>query len=361
MLMDLESLSEGKKLFVNCSRDVIVEREVDLLPADRTVIELLETVAPEPEVLAACRSLSRDGYEIALDDFVWTEDTAPLLDVADIVKVDVLSTPPARAAELAGRLLERGIRPLAEKVETHETFRTLCDAGYTLFQGYFFSQPVVLSAAAVPTHKLQLLALFREISRPELDLEGLEAVIRHDVGLAYRLLRYVNSVYFGFRNQIRSIRRALIMLGHRETKRWVAMIVLTGVAEDRPREVLRQAVVRARFCELLGPALGLGEQRDDLFLMGLLSSVDVLVGRPLGEVLDSLAIDDAITSALVDGRGEMGRLYRFSRAYERGEWADLERLDTSDVSGLYVEAVRFSAQTLAPIVAAGNAAEPAVR
>jgi EAL and modified HD-GYP domain-containing signal transduction protein len=355
MLMDLDSLSGGKKLFVNCSRDVIVERQVELLPAERTVVELLESVPADPEVLAGCRALAREGFEIALDDFVWSEATEPLLDVADIVKVDVLATPLDLAVDMAGRLRERGIRVLAEKVETHETFEALRGAGYCLFQGYFFSKPALVSAAAVPAYKLQLLALFREISRPELDLDGLERVIRQDVGLTYRLLRYINSVYFGFRNQVGSVRRALILLGQREIKRWTAMIVLTGVGEDRPTELVRQSVVRARFCELLGPAFRLDEHGDDLFLLGLLSSVDALVGRPMEEILESLPLDDAIRDALLRGSGALGPLYRFSRAWERGEWDAVDPLVAGGTSSLYVEAVRWGARAMAPV----SATEPA--
>jgi len=361
MLMDLDSLSGGKELFVNCTRDVVVDRQIEMLPPQRTVIELLETVTPDAELLAACRSLARDGYRIALDDFVWNEDTEPLLDVADIVKIDVLETPFDRLPGIAERLRDRGIQPLAEKVETHGMFHVLREAGYTLFQGYFFSKPVILSAAAVPTHKLQLLSLLREIQRPDLDLDGLESVIRQDVGMTYKLLRYINSVYFGFRNQIRSIRRALILLGQREIKRWAALIVLTGVAEDRPQELVRQSIIRARFCELLGPTFRLEAQGDDLFLMGLLSAVDALVGRPMREILDSLPLDDAIRDALIDERGEMGPVYRFSRAYERGDWEALGPLDEGGVASLYVDAVRWGARAMTPVLASAEADEPAPR
>ena len=213
------------------------------------MIELLETVEPDSEVLEACRKLRKEGYQLALDDFMFRPGWQNLLDVADMVKIEIQSIPRPEQKLLVRYCKARGLQLLAEKVETHEEFEWARQAGYDYFQGYFFARPVIVQGRKIPAAKLHCLRLLQEAQRPELDFERLEKLILEDVSLSYQLLRYVNSPLFALSSNIRSIRRALLYFGETELRKWIALATLTRTAEDKPGELIRHSLVRARFCE----------------------------------------------------------------------------------------------------------------
>ncbi len=219
------------------------------LPRENTVIEVLETVEPDAEVLEACRKLREQGYQIALDDFVLRPGCEALLDVADLLKIEIQSMPRPEQKLLVRSSKARGLQLLAEKVETHEEFEWARQAGYDYFQGYFFARPVIVRGRQIPAAKLHCLRLLQEAQRPELDFERLEMLILEDVSLSYQLLRYVNSPLFALTSNIRSIRQALLYFGETELRKWIALATLSRTAEDKPSELIRHSLVRARFCE----------------------------------------------------------------------------------------------------------------
>src|SRR5206468_10674793 len=176
-----------------------------------------------------------------------------------------------------------GVKAVAEKVETQEEFKLCKEEGFDLYQGYFFCKPEVLRANAIGTNKLSLLQLLAALQDPDIELKRLEELIARDVALSYRLLRYINSAFFGLRTRVDGIGRAVALLGLSNVKRWATMTVFAGI-EGKPRELLNLALVRARMCELLGPELG-ERSGDQLFTLGLFSVVDALLDAPMHEVL----------------------------------------------------------------------------
>jgi len=206
LLTPLESLTRGKRIYLNVTRDLLLGEFVTLLPREYTVVEILETINPDDEVIAACKRLKEQGYELALDDFVYSKAQEPLIDLADIIKVDFQDTSPGERRALVQRLRGRNVRFLAEKVEVWPEFRQAIDLGYEYFQGYFFSRPEVLRRSAPSDTAPNYHRLFGELQRPELDFGELESVIKNEASLTFRLLRYVNSAFFGWRNKISSIR-----------------------------------------------------------------------------------------------------------------------------------------------------------
>ena len=231
--MGLEVLCDGRRAFVNCTRDTLIKGLVTLLPSTTTVVEILETVPPDPDVFTACRSLKEAGYLIALDDYVAGDPREPLADLADIIKVEMqLTTEPERVA-LLKQFGPWRCRMLAEKIETHADFIRARDQGFVYFQGYFFRRPEMLSTRDMPANRLNYLRMLQEVSRPDLDLPGLEKLIKSEASVCYRLLRYLNSAIFGFHSEIHSVRHALSILGERDLRRWVRLVAAVGAGQER--------------------------------------------------------------------------------------------------------------------------------
>ena len=317
VLLGLDVLCDGRRAFINCTRDLLLNDYLTLLPSDRVVAEILETVPADEEVIAACRRLKQAGYLIALDDFVPGDPREPLTRLADVIKVDVRRSSLADSTAIFRQSRER-CRLLAEKVETREEFVATRDAGFTLFQGYFLRKPELLRAREIPANRANYLRLLKAVSRAELDPRELEDVIKGEASLCYRLLRYLNSPVFGFPAEIRSVRHALVMLGEREVRRWVRLATTLVASQSRSSDLLLSALVRARFCELLEPAVSHG--RSDLFLVGLLSLMDAILGLPMALVLEGIALDRASRAALLGQSSPLSPIYGLMLAQENARW-----------------------------------------
>src|SRR5271154_2896840 len=215
LLLGLDVLCDGRRAFVNCTRDILLKEYITLLPSEQTVVEVLETVPADDLVVAACHRLKEAGYMIALDDFAVNDPRETLTDLADIIKVDLRVTSASDAAAMVKRYGPWRCRMLAEKVETREEFVAARQAGFLYFQGYFFRRPEVLTAHEIPANRLNYLRMLKAVSQPELDVREIENVVKGEASLCYRLLRYLNSAAFGFANEIHSVRHALAILGDR--------------------------------------------------------------------------------------------------------------------------------------------------
>lgn len=342
-------LAAGRPAFLNATRTALVQDHFTVLPPDRFIIEVLETVEPDDDVIAAVRRLKERGFRIALDDFVDSPRMLPLVRLADFIKVDFLATPRTELSELLKRHGDDHKRWIAEKLETHEEFALARDLGYHLFQGYFFARPVTVARRAMPGSKIRVLQVLREFHRPEMDFVRIESLFKQDVALAYRLLRYINSAHFGLRYPVSNIRQALLLLGEAELRKWVSLVAMAALADDKPEELYVQAIIRARFCEALGAAAG-GENRG--FLLGMFSLIDAMLDRPIVEVLEELPIDDEIKAALTGGDSPLRGIYDAALAYEQGEWvvvhgyASALGVTPEIVAGMYHEAVLWAEESL---------------
>ncbi len=345
LLMGLDILCDGRRAFVNCTRDTLIKGLVTLLPSTITVVEILETVPADPDVVAACRALKEAGYMIALDDYVANDPREELAELADIIKVEMQLTTEAERTELIKRLGRRS-RLLAEKIETQAEFARAKDAGFVYFQGYFFRRPEMMNTRDLPANRMNYLRMLQEVSRPELNLAGLERLIKAEASVCYRLLRYLNSAMFGFQNEIHSVRHALSILGERDVRRWVRLVAAVGAGQDKPSDLVLSALVRGRFGELLAPRVPHGES--DLFLLGLLSLIDAMLEMPMEEVLDKIPLDQATKSVLLGQASVLRPVFQLMLAHESGEWepaTELSRslhLDPEEVAGLYWQAQQWA-------------------
>lgn len=345
LLMGLDVLCDGRRAFINCTRDVLLKDYITLLPPSQVVIEVLETVPADDLVVAACLRMKKAGYMLALDDFAANDPRQELAYLADIIKVDLRATSVADAARMVKKYA-RGCRMLAEKVETREEFESAKKSGFSYFQGYFFRRPELLTTREIPANRMNYMRMLKAVSEPELNIRLLENLVKGEAALCYRLLRYMNSAVFSFAAEIHSVRHALSILGEREVRRWIRLVATLGAGQGRTTDLVLSALVRARFCELLSPKIQHGNS--DLFLMGMLSLMDAILETPMQQVLDNIPIDKESKAVLMGEPSRLRTFYRLMLAQESGEWqavtelgAEL-RLAESDVANAHWQALLWA-------------------
>ena len=351
MLIGLDVLCDGRRAFVNCTRDVLLNEYVTLLPSGQTIVEVLETVPADDLVVEACRRLKESGYAIALDDFAVDDPREVLTDLADIIKVDLQATSVADAAGMVKKYGPWRCRMLAEKVETREEFSSAKKDGFLYFQGYFFRRPEILTAHEIPANQLNYLRMLRAVSQPELDVREIENLVKGEASLCYRLLCYLNSAVFGFAAEIHTVRHALAILGEREVRRWIRLVAALGAGQGKSSDLVLAALVRARFCELLSPKLQSGDS--DLVLMGMLSLMDTILEIPMRQVLDNVPLDHASKSVLLGAASPLQPFFQLMLAEESGDWKATSalaiqlHLSEADIADAYWNAMQWARQVSA--------------
>jgi EAL and modified HD-GYP domain-containing signal transduction protein len=359
LILSMEAISDGKLAFINITRDILLNDYISLLPRGLTAVEIPETIEPDPEVINACGRLKKAGHILVLDDFVYAEQYADLMNLADIVKVDFLSTPAEERRQVLSRFTAPNVRFLAEKVETHEAFKQAIELGYSYFQGDFFSKPMIISSRDVPGFKLNYLHMLQEIQLPGVNFPRLEAIVKRDMALSFKLLRYINSAYFGLSNKVSSIMHAITLLGAREFKQWASLLVMASMGSDKPDELVVQALIRGRFCESLAPMLGMKQRSQELFLLGMFSVIDAILDRPLEEILKDLPLSDEIKDALSGKPNLLRAVFDYALAYEKGDWdglsakADALGLDESGIPAVYLAAMHWAKRSFEEVRATG--------
>jgi c-di-GMP-related signal transduction protein len=345
LLFGITTLCDNRRAFVNCTREVLFKDLITLLPPTQAVAEILETVEPEDRVIAACKRLKAAGYLIALDDFAPNDPRVPLCKYADIIKIDVRATRPEERAALIRRFGSSKCKMLAEKIETPEEFHQARDMGFVYFQGYFFCRPELVTGREVPASQLHYVRLLEMVSRPELNALELEKMLKQEASICYRLLRYLNSPLFGMALEVTSIRHAMAILGEREMRRWIRLVVTVGAAEQACSELILMGLTRARFCELLSNRV---QNSGDLFLMGLLSVMDAILEVSMEVLLQQVPVEHDTKAALLGQKSKLRPLYQLMMAHESGRWADSAvfarqlKLSDEEVSTRWWEALQWA-------------------
>lgn len=326
LLFGIDQLTQGKKMFLNFSKKVLLSEVALALPKEQLIIELLETIQPEPEVITVCKKLRNNGYVLALDDFQYVPNYQPLIDLANIIKVDFLSTKGQERKEIIQRNRNKKIKYLAEKIESYEEYKEAVNIGYSYFQGFFFCRPLIVSGRDVPSYKLNLFQALQELNQAYMDVKKIEDIILRDVSLTYKLLRFINSAAFGIPGEIKSIRQALLLLGVVELKKWMSLIVLSQISSDSPEELLVQSIVRAKFCETIADQTKLKHRKYDFFLMGLFSYIDIFLNRPMADILAELPIAADIKDALMGVPNDLRLVLDLIIMYEQGNWDSVSEI-----------------------------------
>lgn len=338
--MGLQQILDGRRAFVNFTRDLLLMDVSQVLPPQMAAIEVLENIVPDPELLRVLELRSEQGYTIVLDDFRYSEALLPLVRLADMIKLDIRSMTHDELWEHRRLLEPYDVKLLAEKVETLDEFHLCKDMGFEYFQGYFLARPVVIRGQRMPPNRLATLRLLTRLQDPNVHVRELESLVRQDVTLSFSLLRSVNSATFPRRTRVESIGQAILILGLDYVRNWASLAVLSRLGE-KPRELMTTANVRARMCEGLGTALNAG-CADAFFTIGLFSVVDALMDRPMEEIVGLLPLDARVAEALTGGSGIMGQVLHTVVAYEKGDWGNTFGLPLTEnmLRRAYLDAVR---------------------
>lgn len=336
--------------FVNCTRATLVEGTVTLLPSSNTVLEILEDIEPDAEVIASCRTLKERGYRLALDDFTAEPRRAPLLELADFVKIDFLATDARSRRAIYSMAAGTPVRFLAEKIETEDSMRVALAEGCRLFQGYFFSRPVTVATRPLPQNSLVYLRLLAALHRSPANLAEIERLVMSDASLCYRVLRLANSALYALNNRITSVRGALLMVGDDAVRRMVSVAVATALAGHSPTPLLSMALVRARFCELLASRIGAAPE--EFYLLGLLSLLDALLEMPIDRILEAIPVSLEMKAALSGKPGTLRCPLDLLRCLESCDWSQCDArvrsfgLTEEAVAALYLASVRWATTAL---------------
>ncbi len=337
--LDLKRIVGSKTAWVNVSRDFVLSGLAHAIPSDAVGLEIEEQELGDEEMVTALRELKRAGYRLAVDDFQHRPGTEALLDLFSVVKLNMPGLGRKQLTEEVERLGPYRGMLLAEKLGTQEDHAFCVNAGINLFQGFFFCRPAVVCTRGIAANRLSLLQVVAALNDPTVELGDVERLIARDVALSFRLLRYVNSAFFGLRGEVRSIGQALALLGIENLRRWATLSVLASI-DDKPTELTVTALIRARFCELAGERMEIARS-SELFTLGLFSVIDAMMDAPMHDVVASLPFAEDMREALVQRRGERGRLLNCVAALETGEYGAVAT-SVPEAGDLYVESIMWA-------------------
>jgi EAL and modified HD-GYP domain-containing signal transduction protein len=328
-------------VFINMTRNVLLSSGLDSLPSERMGLEILETVSVDDALLGRLRSLRSRGFQIALDDFVYSEERAPLIQHADIVKLDVLALDDAALERHVSIFKGRGVKLLAEKVETREMHARALSLGFDLFQGYFFARPETFRTQAIRPNNLVLIQLLARIHDPNITPEELSDIIRGDVSMSVTVLRWANSPFYGLLHAVESVERAVIVLGLYTIRNWVSLLALARMGGSAS-ELHTTILVRARTCELLAASRGTSSA-SSFFTVGLLSALDIILQVNMNQALDYIPLGPDQKAALLDRSGRLGEALNCVMALESGDaaGATFGPLSLEEISRCYFEAIEW--------------------
>jgi len=350
LMFGLERLTGGLPAFVNCTREALVGGLAMVLPSEHTVLEILETLVPDAELLAACMEFKAKGFRLALDDFTWTPEWAPFIAIADYVKVDFSITSPAERKLLRTKLKGTSALLIAERMETPADFKMARSEGFTFFQGYYFCRPVVMENRTIPSNRLVHLEMLQALHEHPSDLRRMCELVKRDPSLTYRLLRIVNSPLYGIRHEIRSIQAALVMIGEAMFRRVATLAIASDVKGNHPTELLRMAFQRGRFCELLAPMTK--QDPTEQYLLGVLSLLPPMLQVSMETMATALPLRAEIRQALLGESNPARRMLDWLIANEAGQWERCDEislaagLPDADLPKQYAEAVLWAEANL---------------
>lgn len=322
-----ELLQQDKKLMINFTSDLILENVPYALPPKQTIIEVDGQYPLTPEVVRALAILKKDGYSIALDDFEGKKHAIPLIHLCDIIKVDTLRRPAAWLQKIAGVLQKAQVQLMAKRIESHEVFQSVTGMGFTLFQGFFFQRPENIVGRKLESNEMMRLKLCKMIESDSTDIGQLAETIQADVSISYRLLKFLNSPAFGFRQEITSVRHAITLLGWKQLKSWLRVIIMTDMLQPgKTRELSHSALLRGKLLDIIAETHAKKVEKNALFLMGLFSLLDCMLDIPMRDILQELPLTDPIKQALLGEQNNYRSWLELSFCFENADWSKMDTL-----------------------------------
>ncbi|MEP2600341.1 MAG: EAL domain-containing protein, partial [Paraglaciecola sp.] len=324
--LDLDDISCNKKSFINFQSETLLNGLPKSLDPENVVVELAANSHKPDSLIELCKHVKNLGYKIALDGYQLDSKSQDHLKFVDMVKINTHQGDYDKLANNVHQLIDKNVQLIADKVETQESFNIYKDIGFDYFQGYFFSRPESVSQGHLPTSKLTLVELMGASSSESFDIESINSVVEHDVGLSYMLLRFINNPMINKRYKITSLRHALNYMGEVEIKKFIALLALTNLSDDKPIELIHLSLVRAKFCDLVGIEKNIGNNPPTAFLVGLFSLIDALLDQDMKSLLDKLPLIDEVKDALCGSQNDLSLYLLLVKAFESGNWLKVIRI-----------------------------------
>lgn len=344
--LDMDIILGEHPAFINFTRKHLMEEVPKLLPKERVIIEILEDTVIDEELIKIIRSLSRKGYKIALDDFIYQDHLSPLVDMADIIKIDVLNLVEKDVKKQLVLLDGYEGKLLAEKVETREKFAQCKDLGFHLFQGYFFNQPDVIRGPKMSENKTYLLRLLTELHNPDIHMRRVEEIILQIPKLSYRILRLANSASLYAGKKIDSLLEAIQQLGLIQIRDWISLLLVSSL-DDVAHSLLERTLVRAKMCQSLARQTGITNPHQ-AYTVGMLSILDAILNQPMNQLLEKISLSEELNNALLNHEGELGYTLAEVKVYKRGQFERLtaSKFTPQNFSSAYIEGIEYANQVI---------------
>ena len=340
----LDNLVGQHKAFINLTQYFLEDANRVTVPPGQVVLEVLEDVDPNSNVIHTLTKLKDMGHTIALDDFEFSEYLRPMLSLADIVKIDVMALSQDEIESHISKLRRSDLKLLAEKVETYEEFEYLKGLGFDYYQGYFFARPTVVKGKGLKLNQTSILQLIAKVNNPDIEIAELSEIISMDISLSHKVMKFINSSASGLKIEVNSIQQAVVMLGLQTIKNWISIVVLVA-GTDKPHELSKLALVRAKICLELAKASG-QQKPESYFTVGLFSTLDAMMDQPLDTLLKDLPLAEDLKQSLIEKTGIHGRAITCAIAMERNDFENISfpNLSIETMAGLYLATLLWADQ-----------------
>ncbi len=342
-LMGLDSITNGKLAFINFGHQLLLNKTPTFFPSASIGIEILERVNPDESLINSCKELKNLGYLIILDDFVYRKDLHEFVEIADIIKLDFKATTVwerKKTIDIGGQY---NIKFLAEKIESEQQYQSALNEKFDYFQGYYLGKPEIISIPNIPGYKVNYLNILRTINKPHPDINMIEEILKREISLTYHLLRLINRLTLG-KKTISSIKDAIEFFGWKNIKNRLSFIVLSSVGQDKPQILLNNALIRAKFHELIAINSGASEYKDTYFLIGMLSMLDIFLKKPIEKIVENLPLEPDVKDALIGKKNKYYDLIMLTINYENDEQktkylAKKLGIEEDKLNEIYLEAI----------------------
>ncbi len=351
--IEQKNLSDGKRIFINFTGDLIENEVSKLISKDNLGIVVSEDIKNTPDVIEAIEELKNEGTLIILKDFNISEPNTTFIKYADVIELDFNQYSGKEHKMIIDILRNKSnkkLKFLATNINEHNQFKAAKDAGYDYFQGIFFTRPDIVADKNMPGYKINYLNFLKELNKDDLDFEKLGEIIKNDMSMTVSLLRTINAAYYGY--QVSSIKQASTLLGIKGLKNWSLIYLAEGLRNDKPDILFANTLIRAKFAEALAKDFDIEDKSNELFTMGMLSMMDAFLDRPLVELLREISLSEDIKDALLRQEGIYGEILELVVAFERVKWKKIrviekeKGLNSRKLYNKYLSAVDFAYETM---------------
>ena len=341
----IDRIAQGKPAFFSLTCDFLCKQKS--LPFQPELGGAFVSVIDEEideQIITKITRLKQKKYNIVLDNIHVNHFTIPLLKIVSAVRIDVSKYSKKELDELLKKLKPFDLHLYANNISDHITFESCKALGFEYFQGDFFTKPQIIAGHRLPSRRLFVLKMLASLYNPEIDIRDLEVIIRQDVSLGYKLMRMVNSAYYGLNSQIESIQHALVLLGINPLRSWLTVILLSEI-DDQPGPLMSTAIIRGKMCELIGELMP-NEDVSSYFVTGLFSILDAMMGLPMNEILETIPMTDVINKALLNKEGPLGNTLQSVIAYEQNHWQEinLPKISIQQIREAYLKSIAWAAE-----------------